>query len=85
MERGDLSGKEDRRPDRLHLRGVAAVRHPGARRTLRKLGDAGGHPAGDSLRRVGAFLGLLLRGFDNNVYTQIGLIMLVASRRKMPS
>ena len=52
MERGDLSGEEDRGPDRLHLRGVAAVRGPRARGTLRKLGDAGCHPAGDSLRRV---------------------------------
>jgi HAE1 family hydrophobic/amphiphilic exporter-1/multidrug efflux pump len=30
----------------------------------------------------GAFLGLLLRGFDNNVYTQIGLIMLVGLAAK---
>jgi HAE1 family hydrophobic/amphiphilic exporter-1/multidrug efflux pump len=31
---------------------------------------------------VGAFLGLLLRGFDNNVYTQIGLIMLIGLAAK---
>jgi HAE1 family hydrophobic/amphiphilic exporter-1/multidrug efflux pump len=30
----------------------------------------------------GAFLGLLLRGFDNNVYTQIGLIMLIGLAAK---
>ena len=30
----------------------------------------------------GAFLGLLLRAFDNNVYTQIGLIMLVGLAAK---
>jgi hypothetical protein len=30
----------------------------------------------------GAFLGLFLRAFDNNVYTQIGLIMLVGWRQK---
>jgi hydrophobe/amphiphile efflux-1 (HAE1) family protein len=31
---------------------------------------------------LGAFLGLLLRGFDNNVYTQIGLIMLIGLAAK---
>ena len=31
---------------------------------------------------LGAFLGLLLRGLDNNVYTQIGLIMLVGLAAK---
>jgi HAE1 family hydrophobic/amphiphilic exporter-1/multidrug efflux pump len=31
---------------------------------------------------VGAFLGLLLHGFDNNVYTQIGLIMLIGLAAK---
>jgi HAE1 family hydrophobic/amphiphilic exporter-1/multidrug efflux pump len=31
---------------------------------------------------VGAFLGLVLRGFDNNVYTQIGLIMLIGLAAK---
>jgi len=31
---------------------------------------------------VGAFLGLLMRGFDNNVYTQIGLIMLIGLAAK---
>ena len=30
----------------------------------------------------GAFFGLLLRGFDNNVYTQIGLIMLIGLAAK---
>jgi hydrophobe/amphiphile efflux-1 (HAE1) family protein len=30
----------------------------------------------------GAFLGLLLRGFDNNVYTQVGLIMLIGLAAK---
>src|SRR5205823_15102287 len=30
----------------------------------------------------GAFLGLFLRSFDNNVYTQIGLIMLVGLAAK---
>src|SRR6185295_18530190 len=30
----------------------------------------------------GAFLGLLLRGLDNNVYTQIGLIMLIGLAAK---
>ena len=52
VERGDLPGEEDRRPDRIHLRRVAAVRDPGAGRALRELGDAGGDPAGDSVRRV---------------------------------
>jgi len=31
---------------------------------------------------LGAFLGLLLRGFDNNVYTQIALIMLIGLAAK---
>ena len=31
---------------------------------------------------TGAFLGLLLRGFDNNVYTQVGLIMLIGLAAK---
>jgi HAE1 family hydrophobic/amphiphilic exporter-1/multidrug efflux pump len=31
---------------------------------------------------LGAFLGLLLRGFDNNVYTQVGLIMLIGLAAK---
>src|SRR5258706_10310820 len=31
---------------------------------------------------LGAFLGLYLRDFDNNVYTQIGLIMLVGLAAK---
>jgi HAE1 family hydrophobic/amphiphilic exporter-1/multidrug efflux pump len=31
---------------------------------------------------LGAFLGLFLRGFDNNVYTQIGLIMLIGLAAK---
>jgi hydrophobe/amphiphile efflux-1 (HAE1) family protein len=31
---------------------------------------------------LGAFLGLWLRGFDNNVYTQIGLIMLIGLAAK---
>jgi multidrug efflux pump subunit AcrB len=30
----------------------------------------------------GAFLGLLLRGLDNNVYTQVGLIMLIGLAAK---
>jgi HAE1 family hydrophobic/amphiphilic exporter-1/multidrug efflux pump len=30
----------------------------------------------------GAFLGLFLRGFDNNVYTQVGLIMLIGLAAK---
>jgi hydrophobe/amphiphile efflux-1 (HAE1) family protein len=30
----------------------------------------------------GAFLGLLMRGFDNNVYTQVGLIMLIGLAAK---
>ena len=31
---------------------------------------------------TGAFLGLVLRGFDNNVYTQVGLIMLIGLAAK---
>jgi len=39
-------------------------------------------PAGDSVRVFGRFLGLAMRSLENNVYTQVGLIMLVGLAAK---
>ena len=69
VERGDLPGEEDRRADRLHLRGVAAVRDSRAGRPLRKLGDAGRHPAGDSVRRVRRVPGSAFSGRSTTTFT----------------
>jgi HAE1 family hydrophobic/amphiphilic exporter-1 len=57
-------------------------RLPAAGRHVRELAAALGGAAGIAAVALGAFFGVWLMGYDNNVYVQIGLVMLIGLAAK---
>ena len=77
------AGEGGGRPDRLHLRAVDPVRLPVPGRALRELDAPGRRPAvGRASPWPGPSAFLLLRGLDNNIYAQIGIVVLIALAAK---
>ena len=64
------------------VRAGARLRVPAACRAIRELETAVGRAAETPLVALGAFLGVWIVGYDNNVFVQVGLIMLVGLAAK---
>ena len=61
---------------------LAIVCGRSAGRALRELAAALGGAPGVTARGLGAFFGMWLMGFDNNVYVQVGFVMLIGLAAK---
>ena len=81
MDRDVLSGKTGRWT-RLDFPAGDPGGLSGVGRPIRKLDDAGGRHRRRSAGGTGVVVVLMLRGADNNVYTQIGIVLLVALASK---
>jgi HAE1 family hydrophobic/amphiphilic exporter-1 len=78
----DLPADRRRRRRRLHLRAGHRLRLPLPRRPVRELVAAAGRHLHRPHRGAGRRPGHLLRGLDNNVYMQIGLVLLIGLASK---
>ena len=82
MDRHGAAGKGGRRQDHAHPRARGAVRLPVPGRPLRELVDPDLRAALGLGRRVRRHGGALVFGLDNNIYAQIGLVVLIALAAK---
>ena len=76
-----LSYQEKVAPPRADLRPRHRLRVPPAGRDVRA-GACRGRSCSARLVALGAFFGVWLAGYDNNVYVQVGLIMLIGLAAK---
>ena len=83
LDLDELPGEAGRLPGLPHLRALHHPGLPGAGRALRELDVI---PAAVILvvpmALVGVLLALMSRGYDNNLYTQVGLVLMIALASK---
>ena len=82
MDRTGVPGTSDGKHRDLHFWAVGVVRVPGAGGSVRKLDHAFRHRTDRPARGSGCTIGITLRGMDNNILVQIGLIVLVGLAAK---
>ena len=82
VDRHVLSGKEGRRGGHHGLRPGHRAGLPGAGRPVRELDQPRRGDSGGAAGLLGTVVALLIRGLDNNVYTQIGIVLLIALASK---
>ncbi len=82
MDFGSLSGDAGGNHDDCRIRHGTAGCLPCTRRTIRKLDQSGSCRNGTSGALLGAMLGCYVMGTPVSIYTQIGIILLVALSAK---
>jgi HAE1 family hydrophobic/amphiphilic exporter-1 len=84
VDRDLFPGKTGRQRGHRHLRPGHRSRLLGPGRAVRKLDQPGRRDPGRALgrARLGTVVALLARGFDNNVYTQVGIVLLIGLASK---
>ena len=67
----------------IYVFGLAVLHGlPGPGRAVRKLDDAGRGDPGRAAGPLGTVAAVAVRGMDNNIYTQIGIVLIIALASK---